>query len=857
MTNKRRIHKGRVLYIIIALGLSLFFIGGSIGLFYLTSVVSAAPDFELSRLESQESTRIYDRKGELITDIGVESRQKVAYEQLPQVLIDAFVSVEDSRFFEHNGFDLPRFMKAAFENLKSRSLSQGGSTVTMQVIDNAYFMEMSTAGLSSLDKIGLKLQEIYLSIKAEQELDKKQIFELYINKINFGSRARGIQKGAQYYFGKNVEEITLSEAALLAGVINEPNGLNPYYNLEKATERRNTVLNMMVYHGYITQQEADVAKSIKIENQLAGGAGGEGLPFQSYIDAVLDEAQARTGKDPATTPMEIYTYMDREAQTKADEILAGKGVTFPKNDELFQAAFSVIETKTGNIVALGSGRGIEVQRGQNRAVKSKFQPGSTAKPILAYSMAFDHLGWATSHVIEDRPTLYRGTQILLPNVDGKYLGEIPLNEAVARSRNTSAMITYEQLADKLGTKALIEHIQRLGFDIDPKLFDLGYVVGASHFTVSPTQLASAYAVFANEGMHIEPHTIRRIVFLEGEEPIEPSYLPTQVISPESAYLTSVLLQGAVESQWFNYMQILKNPNYKVYAKTGTTDYGNTPEIKEMGIPDNAMKDKWVAAYTNDYAIAVWTGYDKAVRGKETWFTQAKSQLNVPVSIAKEMIFFLHKNNYPEPIKPTNEITSITHVLGTFPYAEVTEGISPDSITTGYIKKDNAKLVSISPAPISSLTAFEAKYQAETNSLVLHFAPYPDLDQTLPASNIINYELVHVLNNKEVTLTAQGNRLFDSKLYFGSVQYKIDILANGQLIASHAFGTNDNSIAVPLLPSQQITVCGYYGLSIAQQVHSNQVCNDVFIPNVFLPDPDEDENGYGGDGETGEVIDPFS
>lgn len=862
MANKRKVNKARVFYIILTLGLSVFFIGSSIGIFYITTVIADAPKLDVQKLDSQESTRIYDQNGELITDIGVESRQKVTYEQLPQVLIDAFVSIEDSRFFSHNGFDLPRFMMAAINNLKTRSLSQGGSTITMQVIDNAYFLEHADPNATKLEKIALKLQEIYLSIKAEQLVDKKELFELYINKINFGARAKGVQKAAEYYFGKSVEEITLPEAAMLAGVVNMPNRLNPYINLDLATKRRNEVLHQMVYHGYISKEEEAVAKSVKIENLLVGENTGTNLPFQSYIDAVLDEAQRITGKDPASTPMEIYTYMDRDAQTKADEILAGVNIPYPKNDEYFQAAFSVVETHTGNIVALGNGRGIQVQRGNMRAITMRKQPGSTAKPLLAYSMAFDQLGWATSHVVEDKPITYRGTKLLLPNVDGAYLGEIDLNEAVARSRNTSAMLTYEMLADKLGTQALIQQIERFGFDTPPS-FNLGYVIGAASFEVSPTQLASAYAVFANEGKHIEPHTIRRIVFLQGGEPVEPSYLPTQVISPESAYMTSVLLQGAVESKWFNYMQILKNPNFKVYAKTGTTDYGNDAE-KKYGIPNNAMKDKWVNAYTSEYSVAVWTGYDTADKsGPQPYFTQAKSQLNVPVTIAKEMLFFLHRKNYPKPIAPTNNITTITHVLGTFPYAAPTDDMDPSSIVTGYIKKENDKLTSISPQPLSNLNSFQAQYQQETNTLSFEFAPYPDQDRTLPASSTIDYEITHNLNNKDIVLKAQGRRLFDPKIYFGSAVYKVELVANGSVLYTHQYSTPTSSIQVPLLPVQSVQVCGYYGLSIAESVTSNRICVDVTIPNDFLPDPGDGEGGIGGDTGTEttapptDIIDPFS
>lgn len=854
---KRKFKLIKLFYAFLILFLSGFFICGGVGIYYVSTVLKTAPELDLSLLSSQESSRIYDMNGELIVDLGEHSRENVTYEQIPQIVIDAFIATEDSRFFEHNGFDLPRFMKAALVNLKNGDFSQGGSTFTMQVMKKTFFETKESLAEKSIPR---KIKEIYLALKAEPLLEKQQILEYYLNKINFGGNNYGIEKGAQYYFGKHVEELTLPEAAYLAGVINAPFDYDAYNNYDLAVKRRDVVLNLMVHHGYISSEEAALARSVELKDLLIGNVNNQdSYPYQAYIDAVAEECEELTGRNPYNEPMIVYTHMDRDAQAHAEKILAGEtSVKYPADDELFQAAFSVIENQTGHIIALGGGRNYNGQRQFNRATSMKKQPGSTAKPLLAYSLALDQLGWSTSHVVEDKPIVYRGTQILLPNVDGKYLGEINLHEALARSRNTSAMLTYETLVDRFGTQFLVNHIQNLGFDIDPNKFELGYVIGSSSFEVTPTQLASAYSVFANEGEHINPTTIKRIEFMDGSPAFEPQYLPVEVLSEEAAFMISDLMYGNVYSEWANYMQILKNKNFKVYAKTGTTDYGE--EAKEYGIKVGSTKDKWVAAYTSEYSVAVWTGYDKPVKGKNTYFNQAKNQLNVPVTIAKEMLFNLHKTDYPADIAKPDGVTTLTHIKGTYPYA-YSDQVDESMLTTGYIKKENATTVPLAPTDVDMLSSFEANFQEETNSLIGSFAIYPDFERTLPPSSTKDYELMYwptapgqepnITYDEEgnpvggTVITATGQRLYDSKLYFGSVEYKFDVYENDLLIATAAGSEPYVSLNLPLLSTNEVKVCGYYGLSIATGVKSNEICQNVIIPfSSQFPDfGEEGDNDY--------------
>lgn len=384
---KRKVPLGKkiAIFFVYFLLIAGLIVGGG-GLYVASVMIKDAPEISLSDFEGLESSQVYDKDGNLITELGAYLRENITYDDMPASLVDAFVAIEDSRFFEHPGFDVPRFAKAALENLKSKSFGQGGSTFTMQLVKNTYFqvddLENSTIAEKSVDR---KVQEIWTALKLETLIDKKQIFQLYLNKLNFGGNIRGVQKAAQYYFGKNANDLSLSESALLAGIINRPNAYNPYENLDYATNRRNTVLDMMVYHGYISELEAELAKSIRVEDLLVGEdytISESGGPYQAYVDAVIEEVKQITGKDPALTPMKVYTNMDRTVQEQIDAIQNGENIEYP--DELMQIAIVSMDNQTGEIRGLGGGRNYSGARLLNRAISQFKQPGSAgqAVPVL-------------------------------------------------------------------------------------------------------------------------------------------------------------------------------------------------------------------------------------------------------------------------------------------------------------------------------------------------------------------------------------------------------------------------------------------------------------------------------------------
>ena len=456
----------RIITILLVIGVVLELIAGAVGLSIVGRMTKNSPNLNLTDFVGEESTKIYDDSGELITEVGVYLRENITYDKCPESLVDAFLSIEDSRFFSHFGFDIPRFTKALIDNIKTHSFGQGGSTFTMQLVKNTYFsiesMDASNTGTERTRSIEYKVQQIDLAMKLEKLLSKKEIFQLYLNKLNFGGNIRGVQRASQYYFGKNTNELTLHESAMLAGIVNLPNRYNPYEYLDYGTERRNTVLNLMCNHGYITEEQRDLAKKIKVEDTLVGDIrqATEDSQYQSYLDVVLEEAMELTGLDPTVKGMQIYTHLNRAMQEQVEAIQNGETqVVYP--DDLIQVAMVAMDNRNGAIVAVGGGRNYDGARLLNRATMGYKQPGSSVKPLLSYGLAFEYLGYSLDEVLLDKPITYPMESMVLVNASGNYAGDVMIKDAVGNSLNIPAILTLERVVNKIGAEKVVEYLQTI------------------------------------------------------------------------------------------------------------------------------------------------------------------------------------------------------------------------------------------------------------------------------------------------------------------------------------------------------------------------------------------------------------
>jgi penicillin-binding protein 1A len=669
---------------------------GTIGVNYILGVANDAPELNPDDFTAAQSSKIYDAQGNVIANIGLQIRENITYEDLPQSVIDAFVAIEDSRFFEHNGFDIPRFTKAIFENLKTMSFSQGGSTFTMQLVKGTYFeTEEATAVRSGLAGVNRKIQEIKVALQAEKVINKKEILTYYLNKINYGvpKNRRGIQTAAQFYFGKDISEVGLLEAAVLAGVINAPNLFSPVNNLDLAEKRAHTVLDLMVYHGYITKTEAELAKSIPLENLIVGELSNKTstVSHQAYVDAVVDEVIALTGKDPVLVPMRIYTAMNESLQNKFEQIQNGEDPNILWPNDVIQTAMVTLDNKTGQILAIGGGRFYEGERLFNRVTDMKRQPGSSAKLILTYPLAFENLGWSTVHTLEDKPIRYAGLEdVIIKNFDNVYRGNVTVDYAIGVSLNIPAIETMGAVANEMGIANIVKYLNDLGFDnVNNNNFDLGFGIGGSNFTASPLQIAGAYRTMLSKGEYITPHTVLKIEFIDGSDSIVPEYTSKKVLSEEASYMTAAMMAQNVSGPYRNFMQILQR-GYEVYAKTGTSDWGDTGV--EFGIPAGSAKDKWMVSGTGEHTTAVWVGYDKADPDQISYITQSVINMNLPGKINNSIINALYqgRSNPTNIVRPAG-VNDVTIVRNVFPYVAPSPYANPSLVATGLIKQEYASL----------------------------------------------------------------------------------------------------------------------------------------------------------------------
>ena len=555
---------------------------------------SSAPKISRSDLTSQSITTIYDDQNRVISRLGAQKREYAKDNQIPKQLRNAVVSIEDRRFYKHHGVDTIRILGAATSNVFGRSAGmQGGSTLTQQLVKLSVF---STA--ASDRTLKRKAQEAWLAINVEQHFSKSQILDFYINKVYMGNGIYGMQTAAQYYYGKDLNDLDLSQLALLAGMPQSPTYYNPLVsNTKYATQRRNEVLNAMVRSNYITQSQANQAASESVTAGLDpdhGNISGSGTAVDSkvvdpYVKQVLADLQAQ-GYNPYSDGLKVHTNLDLDAQQHLYDA-ANKNVQF-QNDKM-QAGVAVTDPHNGQIIAMLGGRHTgNVVYGLNRAVQSNRSSGSTAKPLMDYGPAIEYLQWPTFKSIADTRFVFPGTNTVLHDIDKKYKGNMTMREALVQSRNVPAIRALQAV----GIKRATSFLDGLGISQkQPYTLQNGIAL-----YISPLQVSAAYAAFANGGTYYKPYYISSITTQDGSvKQFNPK--GKRAMNKATAYMITDMLKGVfTDSQGSATDARLNGVNQA--GKTGTTNYpGNSSQ--------SGVMDSWMAGYTKNYSIAVWTGYD--------------------------------------------------------------------------------------------------------------------------------------------------------------------------------------------------------------------------------------------------------
>lgn len=583
---KKRTISKIILEIILALIIIciLFFIG------CFAYIIYNAPKFDPKNLQRQNGTLVYDKNNTLVAVIGLEKRQKVTYEELPEVLIDAIISTEDAKFFQHNGIDVPRFIKASFSHIQGEDAG-GASTITMQLSKNS-FTSTEAKGIKGIIR---KLTDVYLSVfHIEKEYTKEELMEFYVNSPYLGGSSYGVEQASQTYFNKSVSDLSLVEAATLAGLFQSPSAYDPFSYPDKIEARKNQVLGLMKRHEYIDEATYNDAVKVKVSSLLSDARKKSNTKYQGFVDTVVQEVIDTTGNNPYEVPMAIYTTLDTGKQNAINEFYK----THEFKDDKVEAGIGVIDNKTGEVLAVGAGRNKTKEMTYNYATQIKRHPGSTAKPLFDYAPGIEFEKWSTYKSFYDKPVKYTNGGVL-KNWDKKYKGYMTLKDCLVQSRNTCALQAFQQLDNK----KVIEFVQKLG--IKPEINN-GYIgewhsIGAFN-GVNPVQLAGAYSAFGNEGNFVKPHSYKKIVYFNTGKEYKPDYKAVKAMSPETAYMISWMLKDVTDNS-------VAVEGTDIATKTGTSSYDENL-TEALGLSSDVIQDSWTVTFSPDFTVAIWFGYDK-------------------------------------------------------------------------------------------------------------------------------------------------------------------------------------------------------------------------------------------------------
>lgn len=558
-----------------------------------------------------ETTRIFARDGRLVATLYRENRTYRQLDEISPTMIQALVAIEDARFFQHNGVDLRGVARAAVANLRSGTIQEGASTISMQLA-RILFLTQETS-------FWRKAREALLARKLEQRMSKSEILERYLNEVYFGSGAYGVAAAASLYFGVQADQLDAAQSALLASLVQAPTELSPYQDPQAARYRQLLVLGRMRDLGYLDQ--ADYRKALDRVHTMKLRPERDNEPllkypyFTSY--AIHQLSEMVSDRQLYQDGLRIYTTLDLELQRMAEEELRYAIDAYGPSYNADNAALVLIENETGAIRAMVGGRKWSTDNQFNRAWQARRQPGSSFKAFL-YTAALE-AGYSPESVVADSKTtidLRTGKSWTPQNADGSYMGKIPLREALRMSRNAVAA----RLVSQLGTRTVADVAYRMGIDSDLPIVP-ALALGAGE--VTPLEMTEAFSTFANGGTHVEPRAIKLITHKNGE-PMhnnQESWRRHAISEDVAAGMTEML------------MRVVRNgtgtgaalPGIPVAGKTGTTD---------------SFKDAWFVGFTPRYTMAVWVGRDD---NRPTWGVYGGT---LPATIWRRVMAGAHAGQSP-------------------------------------------------------------------------------------------------------------------------------------------------------------------------------------------------------------------
>lgn len=616
----------------------------------------------LNKLSLSEASVIEDRNGVEVAKLYVAegNREFASIDDIPKLLRDTFVAVEDKRFYEHSGVDLIGIGRALVKDILSMSAKEGASTITQQLARNLF--------LNADKTLFRKGTEASIALALERHKSKDQILELYLNRIYFGKGQYGIKTAAQYYFDKDItskdksQQLEIWEIATLAALPKAPSTYNPVSNPDKSKERRAVVLTIMRDQGLITAEEAEAAKKVDYQPKNVPKSNQQ---YQSYIDYVLEEAKEVTNlseEELLTGGYTIKTAIDINAQSAMESVFQDEA-NFDKSvdDNLMQGAMVIMDQHDGAIIAMVGGRDYQKQ-GWNRVTKPR-QPGSAFKPISVYGPALESGEYYPWSILRDDKICYdNGRYCPTDSNRVKYIGPVSMTQSIKESRNQPAV----WLLNEMGVQKGLDFAAKLGFNLNEKEDrNLAIALGGLTEGVSPLEMARAYGAFANGGVLPEPHTILEIENKKGRSiyKFDQSNAERVMKADTANAMTQMLLEVTASGGTGTKARI---SGREVAGKTGTTQHGIP------GLQSDGVRDIWFVGYTPELTGAVWMGYDKT--DKDHLVNSNSSQAAALFSkVMAKALEGKPKKSFPQMPKIEEQPKQETVVTG------LTAAYSPDNV----------------------------------------------------------------------------------------------------------------------------------------------------------------------------------
>jgi membrane peptidoglycan carboxypeptidase len=601
--------------------LTVAILGGGAAAGYIASIAKRAPELNLNAITNMAATtKVYDADQKYMFDLQGDGNREVikSLDQVSPFVTQAFIAAEDKDFRSHFGINPMAMARAAVQNFLGHGIVSGASTITQQTIKNAIFPEQDR----TLER---KIQESYLAIQLEKKLTKDEILTTYLNWIYFGksgpNNLYGIEAASKAIFGVDAKNLNLAQATILASLPNNPTLYNPYQNLDNTLQRQEYILTEMQKAGYITQaqhddaKKYDVAKALKAVQTTKAVHGGQFAHLNPEIETNAAEKLMETGKydtlDDARQALfrggySIYTTINTKMQDAMNKtinnpdfymqnmtytVTANNGKQITAENAMEQSGATLIDNKTGRILAMGGGRDYEHDQ-VNHATQPR-QPGSTMKPLAVYGPALDQKLIGSGTAIDDVPTVWpdQSGRYFPMNWDNRFHGLMTVRTALEQSYNIPALKVFQQVTPKVG----LDYVKKMGVTtITKDDYNLSAAIGGLSQGLTVTEATSAYTTFPNAGVHKDAYMIEEIKDRFGNDVYKHKSQQTQVLNPNADYILNDMLQSVVKSGTAATDVGAHFPGYAIGGKTGTT---------------NAEKDAWFIGYTPDVTLGIWVGYN--------------------------------------------------------------------------------------------------------------------------------------------------------------------------------------------------------------------------------------------------------